>query len=82
MLFFFIYVGYFSLNLFRTPPLDSVNLVTDRRAVLYTQPLNDPGPHPLAHLSVAEMSSIHGPLSDDVYDISPGLVSRVRYLYN
>lgn len=28
MLCFFIYVGFFSLNLFRTPPLDSVKLVT------------------------------------------------------
>lgn len=57
-------------------------LTTDHRAVLYTQPLNEPGPHPLERLSVAEMSDVCGPLSDDVYDISPGLVSRVRYLYS
>lgn len=70
------YLGFSALNLHNTPPLNSLDCITDDKAILYTT-LPD---QPLPVLSIAETGWVGSPLSDDVYDISPGLVSRALYL--
>ena len=34
--------------------------------------------HPLQGLTMAQTGGKHGPLSDDVYDLPPGIVTRER----
>lgn len=48
--------------------------------MLYTRPLTEEGEHPLQKDTLRDITDMHGPLSDDVYDVSPGLISRARYL--
>ncbi|WFD32113.1 hypothetical protein MSPP1_003156 [Malassezia sp. CBS 17886] len=67
----FSYFAFVALNLFHTPPLHSTDLVVAERL---------PSDHPLYGLSVAESAAAGAPLCDDVYDMSPGLVSRMLYL--
>lgn len=88
MLVLFIYIGFLSFNMYCTPPLNALEVVcgtvrlltADQRAILYTQPLQRGAPHPLKDCSLLGMGYWHGPLSDDAYDVSPGLVSRAAYL--
>lgn len=80
MLFLFIYVGFVSWNVFQTPPMDALELVVDQHAVLYTRPLTEERGHPLQQHTIRDITDMRGPLSDDVYDVSPGLISRARYL--
>ena len=48
--------------------------------MLYTRALTEEGEYPLHGNTLQDMAHMHGPLSDDVYDVSPGLISRARYL--
>lgn len=43
--------------------------------------MSQPDQHPLEGLSLYDMAHEDGPLNDDIYDISPGLYCRAKYLH-
>lgn len=70
-----VYFTFGALNMYHTPPIDSLDCVTDDRANIY-----DALSKPLPPMTLAETGYADSPLCDDVYDLYPGLVSRALYL--
>lgn len=73
-----VYAVFMSLNIAVTPRLDEIAVITDKRAGIY--PI-DPSMemHTLNGTDIVASGRSGGPLCDDIYDISPGVISRALY---
>ncbi|KAL8277342.1 hypothetical protein RQP46_010295 [Phenoliferia psychrophenolica] len=78
MLAAFVYFSYIALNIFITPPLDSVHTLTDTQAYIIPLPSSstaDNAPHPLLTHSVL----LPADAVPTLHDLPIGLVNRVVY---
>lgn len=81
----FTYIGFGALNMWHTRPLDSLDCITgrsddlpDEAAIIY--PALDDATPPLDSVSLADTGKHPSPFSHDIYDLSPGFVSRALYM--
>ena len=70
------YLSFGALNMYNTPNIDSIHCLTDDHAVIYSAFSKDP----LPTMSIPETGWTDSPLCEDMYDLSPGIVSRALYL--
>ncbi|WFD44879.1 hypothetical protein MPSI1_003551 [Malassezia psittaci] len=70
------YLCFGALNMYNTPSIDSIHCITDDHAIIYPALSTDP----LPTMSIPETGWADSPLCGDMYDLSPGIVSRALYL--